>query len=98
LARFTRTARAEEDLIEIWTYVAQDSLGAADRLLDRLDHVCALLADNPRMGPARPELADGMRYFPAGTHLVLYREARDGVEIVRIVHGARDLPSLFRGP
>ena len=95
MARFTRTARAEEDLIDIWTYIAQDNLGAADRLLDRLDSVCGLLADNPRMGPARPDLAQGMRYFPAGNYLVLYREAPGGVEIVRVVHGARDLPGLF---
>jgi toxin ParE1/3/4 len=96
LARFTRTARAEEDLIEIWTYIVQDSPRAADRLLDRLDNVCGLLADNPHMGPLRADLAEGLRYFPTGNYLLLYREKQRGIEIVRVVHGARDLPGLFR--
>jgi toxin ParE1/3/4 len=96
LARFTRTAQAEEDLIDVWTYVAKDNLGAADRVLDRIDEVCASLAENPRLGPARPDLAEGLRYFVAGSYLVIYREAPGGVEIVRVVHGARRLPDLFR--
>jgi toxin ParE1/3/4 len=96
LARFTRTAQAEEDLIDVWTYVAKDNLGAADRVLDRIDEVCARLAENPRLGPARPDLAERLRYFVAGSYLVIYREAPGGVEIVRVVHGARRLPDLFR--
>jgi toxin ParE1/3/4 len=96
LARLTRTAEAEEDLIGIWTYVATDNLAAADRLLDRIDQVCERLAANPRLGPARPDLAEGLRYFVTGSYLVLYREAPGGVEIVRVAHGARRLPDLFR--
>jgi len=76
--------------------VAQDNLGAADRLLDRIDHICGLLADNPQLGAARPDLAPALRYFVVGNYLIMYREAPHGVEIVRVVHGARDLPSLFQ--
>ena len=96
MARLTRTARAEEDLIEIWTWVAADSPSAADRLLDRIDEICWRLAETPGLGAARPDLAEGLRYFVTGSHLVIYRLAPGGVEIVRIVHGARDLPDLFR--
>ena len=96
MARFTRTAQTEEDLIEIWTHIAADNLAAADRVLDRIDEVCERLAGNPRLGPARPDLAEGLRYFVAGSYLVIYREAPGGVEIVRVVHGARHLPDLFR--
>jgi toxin ParE1/3/4 len=95
VATFTRTARAEEDLIEIWNYIAPDNLVAADRVLDRIETVCERLAENPRMGPARPDLAQGLRYFVSGSYLVIYREAPGGVEIVRVVHGARHLPDLF---
>jgi toxin ParE1/3/4 len=95
VATFTRTARAEEDLIEIWNYIAPDNLVAADRVLDRIETVCERLAENPRMGPARPDLAQGLRYFVSGSYLVIYREAPGGVEIVRVVHGARRLPDLF---
>jgi toxin ParE1/3/4 len=95
VARFTRTAQAEEDLIEIWTYVAADNIGAADKLLDRIDDVCRLLVENPQMGPSRPDLAEGLRTFVVGSYLLLYRERSFGVEIVRVVHGARYLPDLF---
>lgn len=95
MARFTRTAQAEEDLIEIWTYVAADNMDAADRLLDRFDDVCGQLAENPRMAPLREDLTKELRAFVVGRYLLLYRERSFGVEIVRVVHGARHLPDLF---
>jgi toxin ParE1/3/4 len=87
VALFTRSHRAEEDLIEIWTFIAQDNVGA--------DEACGQLAEHPLMGPARPDLAAELRYFIVGSYLILYREAPAGVEIVRVVHGARHLPTLF---
>lgn len=61
-----RTAQAEEDLIEIWVYIAQDNPAAADRLLDDIDAKCLLLARNPRLGTIRPDIAPELRYFPVG--------------------------------
>jgi toxin ParE1/3/4 len=49
-----RTAQAEEDLIDLWLYIAQDNPGAADRLLDEIEDKLSLLADHPQLGPARP--------------------------------------------
>jgi toxin ParE1/3/4 len=95
LAHFVRTRRAEEDLIEIWTFIAADDAYAADRLLDRIDAACALLAENPALGLARPDLRPDFRYYPLGRYLILYRIAGASVEIVRVVHGARDLPRLL---
>jgi toxin ParE1/3/4 len=59
-----RTAQAEEDLIDLWFYIAQDNLGAADRLLDEIEDKCFLFAANPQLGPARPDIAPNRRYFP----------------------------------
>jgi toxin ParE1/3/4 len=89
-----RTAKAEEDLIEIWMYVATDNPEAADKLIERIDTKCQMLADNPAMGQVRPDIASGLRYFPTGQYLILYREISGGVEIVRVVHGARYLPDI----
>jgi len=91
VGRLIRTARAEEDLIEIWMYIAADNLAAADRLLDRIEAKCQMLADNPGLGQACPDIAPQLRYSLVGRYLILYREIESGIEIVRVVHGARHL-------
>jgi toxin ParE1/3/4 len=89
-----RTAQAEEDLIDIWLYIAHDDERAADRVLDDIEEKLLLLADQPDLGPARPDIAPDLRYFPVRRYLILYRQITDGIEIVRVVHGARDVPML----
>ena len=59
MAVFQKTAQAEEDLIDIWLYIAQDNPGAANQLL----------AANPKLGQARPDIAEGFRYLPVGRYL-----------------------------
>ncbi|MEI8570424.1 type II toxin-antitoxin system RelE/ParE family toxin [Methylomonas sp. LW13] len=90
-----RTAQSEEDLIEIWLYIAQDNPHAADRVLDDLEQRFIMLADNPQMGRYRPDIAPELRYFISGKYLILYRTLTDGVQIVRVIHGARDLPNVI---
>lgn len=87
--------RAREDLIDIWLHIAADDPGAADRVLDRLELAAMNLIANPRMGPARDDIRPGLRYLVIDTYLLLYRIAESGVEIVRVVHGRRDLFGLF---
>lgn len=89
------TAQAEKDLIEIWGYIAQDNSLAADRVLDEIDQKVNVLAENPLLGRFRPDIAPELRYFAVGKYLILYRIAYNGIQIVRVVHGARDLPNLF---
>jgi toxin ParE1/3/4 len=49
----------------------------------------------PKIGRTRDELSSGLRSFPAARYIIFYRENRDGIEIVRVLHGARDFPPLF---
>lgn len=95
MPRVIRTKQAEEDLIEIWLYIAEDNPAAANQQLDVLDAKSTLLAKHPRLGPARPDIAPDLRYFPVGSYLLLYGVVSDGVEIIRVVHGARRLDCLF---
>jgi len=95
MAGFRRTRQAEDDLVVIWRYIAENSLSAADGLLDELDAHSQLLVEHPRMGRARDDIAPGLRHFVYGNYLILYRIQDETVEIVRYVHGARDLFSLF---
>ncbi|HEY8033156.1 MAG TPA: type II toxin-antitoxin system RelE/ParE family toxin [Methylocella sp.] len=89
--RIARTARAEEDLIDIWTYIASDNERAADRVLDALERKTNLLASNPNIGRERFDIAAGVRSVVSGSYLILYRIHIDEVEVVRYVHARRQL-------
>jgi toxin ParE1/3/4 len=95
MGRVRLTPRADLDLEEIWFFVAQDDPVAADLWLDAIEEKLELLADNPLMGPARSDIARDLRYHPVGNYLLLYRIVAGGVEVVRVVHGARNLLDLF---
>ena len=86
-----RSPLAEEDYREIWVYIAKDNPGAADALLRRIDAKLELYASQPRMGTTRDTLAPGLRSFPVGNYLIFYRPIPEGIEVIRVLHGARDL-------
>jgi toxin ParE1/3/4 len=91
-------AAAEKDLDNIWDYLADKNLGAAARFLQKVGKTLSLLASNPQMGRPRFELLENLRSFPMGKYVVFYRPVEEddvSVEIVRILHGARDIPALF---
>jgi toxin ParE1/3/4 len=48
----------------------------------------------PEVGPARQDIALGLRLLPVERYVILYRIIDGGVEVVRVVHGARHLPAL----
>jgi toxin ParE1/3/4 len=81
---------AERDLDEIWFYISEDaSPTTADRLIDDIIDRLDLLAEQPRMGRARPEFGPGVRSFVVENYVIYYR--REGqVLIARILHGRRD--------
>jgi toxin ParE1/3/4 len=87
--------RAKSDLVELWDYIADDSEARADAFLDRIDQKFRALAERPGMGCAREELAAGLRSFPVGRYVIFYRPAANGVEIVRVLHSARDIGTAF---
>jgi toxin ParE1/3/4 len=92
----TVTKQAKQDLLSIWSYIADDNPSAADKLLDTLNKRIGTLADHPLLGPARPDIAPDLRYLVSLDYLILYRVRKDAVEIVRVLHGARNLSALFK--
>jgi toxin ParE1/3/4 len=94
LAHVNKTVLAERDLDEIWYHIAVDNLNAADALLDRIDQRCRLLASQPMVGRARPELAPDLRSLAATPYVIFYNPQADGIEVVRVLHGARDVIAL----
>ena len=96
------TEQADQDLFDISLYLARmGSIEPAERFIDAINSKFALLADNPGMNPgmgrAREELSPGVRSFPEGKYVIFYRAASDGILILRVLHGSRDIDSLF-GP
>jgi toxin ParE1/3/4 len=87
---------AQADIDEIWDYIALDSARNADRLVDRIEQCFDLLAGNPGMGIARDDLRAGLRRFTHARYLIYYRSVPGGIEVVRVVHGARDERTLWR--
>ncbi|MCS3729201.1 type II toxin-antitoxin system RelE/ParE family toxin [Bradyrhizobium betae] len=87
----SRRPQVETDLEEIWLFIASDNIGAADRLLDRIGNTFQMIAENPQAGRHRPELGMGIRSFAVGHYVVFYEAFPNGVEIVRVLHGARDI-------
>ena len=88
---------ALKDLDGIWLWVAtRGSIAAAERLLDSLLHAFRSLSHSPSVGVAVPRIGKpGTRRFPVGNYLILYRGLRDGIEVVRYVHGMRRLQDLI---
>ena len=87
---------ASIDLADIWDFIAEDSQARADSFLDRLDQIFNSMAGNPHIGRAREELSQNLRSFPFGHYVIFYLALPDGIEIVRVLHGARDLSAIFR--
>lgn len=89
------TERAHLDLFEIWLHIAPFSIRAADRILDRIEQRCAEFAHRPNLARERSELGRDLRSFVVRPYVVFFRIAESGIEVLRIVHGHRDLPTLF---
>jgi len=89
------TADAEADLDDIFDYVAEDSATAAFGLVSMLRAKALRIGQAPRAYPARSNYGNGIRASFSGSYVILFRVQHDRVEILHIVHGARDLKRLF---
>jgi toxin ParE1/3/4 len=86
---------AQAELLDIGAYIAQDSEMRAEAFVKRLREAAARAARRPRAYRAREDLAPGLRSAVVGSYLILFRIIDGGIEVTRVVHGARDLPKLF---
>ena len=101
MARVVKASTAERDLLELFVFLGRGSVRAANRFLAAADQTCARLAAMPGLGSAcesdHPALV-GLRLWPVHgfpKYLILYRPLEDGIEVLRVFHGARDIESLF---
>ena len=93
--RLAYTPRAEQDLEAIADYIAADNPGRALSFVRELRAQCQRITLNPPGYRLRPELGDGIRSCPHGHYIIFFEFDPNAVLIVRILHGARDLPAVF---
>ena len=96
-----RERLAERDLLEHIAYLSQERPDVAVRFIDAVEQACMQLATMPRMGAPRafsnPRLK-GVRLWPVpgfDKYLIFYQFMNDEIRILRILHGARDIPAIL---
>jgi toxin ParE1/3/4 len=85
------------DLQEVWDFIARDSEVHADRFVRNIEKRYILLSDNPSLGVARFPNYPGLRLFPYGNCIIIYQPLVDdqGIELIRLLHSARDYHRYF---
>ncbi|KAF0110837.1 MAG: hypothetical protein FD163_581 [Hyphomonadaceae bacterium] len=90
--------QAQEDLIGIWSYIAEKNRAAADQYLIDLEETLEFLSQNPFAAEAyfsRSTKTKGIRKCPVRNHIVFYLPQDDGIDVVRVLHSAMDIPRLL---
>ena len=96
MRRFLFGHYVESDLRAIRDHIRKDNPESARQLMVRFVNVFRLLAERPEIGHAREDLPEpSLRFWPVGAYLVIYLGERQPIEIVGVVHGARDIPSVI---
>lgn len=96
MKRFLLTPEAFSDLEEISDYIDSDSHEAARRVRLSLLNAMRKLGANPGMGHLREELcAEPVRFWPVYSYLIIYRAEVKPIQVLRIIHGARDIRALL---
>lgn len=96
MSEFVLTSAAEGDLLKIIEYLEGDSPNAVLKVADALDEAMRRLAENPGIGHLRPDLTDeDVRFWSVFKYLVIYRPDTQPLEIVRVLHGRRDVKQIL---
>jgi plasmid stabilization system protein ParE len=93
------TPEAISDLFEIWNFISHDNPEAADRVEQAILRACHLMADSPLAGRVRRDLTSlSVRFWvvhPYSKYLIVYDPGTKPLQIIRILHGSRDLPAIL---
>ncbi|MBV6625989.1 MAG: type II toxin-antitoxin system RelE/ParE family toxin [Rivularia sp. (in: Bacteria)] len=95
MSNYSFSDEAVQDLDEICEYIARNNAKAASKLFDEIRQKCKLIADFPNMGKSYERLAPNLRGFIVKEYLIFYYPRQDGIDVVHVVNGYRDLEALF---
>lgn len=92
---FLLSPEAAQDLIDIWEFIAGDNIDSADQVCEELQEAIQRIVEMPKKGHLRADLTDKpVRFWPVRSYLIIYRPDTTPLQIVRVLHGARDIESL----
>jgi toxin ParE1/3/4 len=86
---------ASQDLDEIFDYFASRNVDAGERFVIAFEKKCEHLLQFPNIGKSYQDIEPSLRGVPIENYIILYRLIDNGIEIVRVVSGYRNLESLF---
>ena len=102
MSRFAHyEAEARQDIADIFDYLDQRSETVADRFYDAVEQTVQRLLKSPKLGELcrfRNPKTKGMRVWQVSgfpNHLIFYRPQEDRLEVLRVLHGARDYDTIF---
>lgn len=95
MLQIRQSSQAWHDIVDISLFIAKDNLVASDSFAEIVAAKLRLLAAHPEIGQRRPDLGSDVRCLAAGSYLLVYRVAVDAVELMRVIHAARDIDTLF---
>jgi toxin ParE1/3/4 len=95
MSLYRLSKEAEQDLEDLWVYLAERNDIAGDRQVAKLLDRFPMLAQFPTLGVSRDRLLEGLRSFPVKPYIIFYILIPDGVEILRIIHQSRDIEDYF---
>lgn len=95
---FVFTARAAQDALDIWEYLAEEAGEAtADRVLSKIYDECQKLGESPGIGHYREELlSKAFKFHSVWSYVIAYRHKPRPIQVIALVHGKRNLESFFR--
>jgi len=89
------TPEAAVDLTDIAYFIARDNPDRPRTFTREIVAHCHRIANTPHAGRARPELGPGVRSIPHGQYVIFHRLIEAGTEILRVLHGARDMTQQY---
>jgi len=95
MSRYVINALASQDLNEIADYFAENSIEAGERFFNAFNRKCQQLVAFPNSGKSYAEIRPELRGISLEGFIIFYRILDNGIEILRVVSGRRDFPSLF---
>jgi plasmid stabilization system protein ParE len=98
MARYRLVPSARKDLLSIRRYLRMRSADAWQGVHSELRAAFQLLAERPGIGHARPDMPERVRVWSVYSYLIVYDPEPRPIRIVRIIHGARDVPRLTDSP